>query len=105
MKQIENSYLGNPNLKASNVKVEFTKEQVEEYVKCSKDPIYFMKKYIQIVSLDKGLIPFELYDFQEKMVDTFVNNRFTINQQLLFHIFFITFYSITIKMLPFLQTS
>jgi len=78
MKQIENSYLGNPNLKAANVKVEFTKEQVEEYVKCSKDPIYFMKNYIQIVSLDKGLVPFELYDFQEKMVEKIHENRFVI---------------------------
>jgi hypothetical protein len=80
MKQIENSYLGNPNLKASNVKVEFTKEQVEEYVKCSKDPIYFMKKYIQIVSLDKGLVPFELYDFQENMVNKIHENRFVISK-------------------------
>ena len=80
MKQIENSYLGNPNLKASNVKVEFTKEQVEEYVKCSKDPIYFMKNYIQIVSLDKGLVPFELYDFQEKMVEKIHENRFVISK-------------------------
>ena len=80
MKQIENSYLGNPNLKAANVKVEFTKEQVEEYVKCSKDPVYFMKNYIQIVSLDKGLVPFELYDFQEKMVEKIHENRFVISK-------------------------
>ena len=56
MTDIEKSYLGNPNLKAANVKVEFTKDQVEEYLKCSKDPIYFMKNYIQIVSLDEGLV-------------------------------------------------
>ena len=72
------TYLRNPNLKASNVKVSFTQEQVEEYIKCAKDPTYFIEKYIQIVSLDKGLVPFNLWDFQRKMVDTFHNNRFTI---------------------------
>ncbi len=78
MTDIEKSYLGNPNLKAANVKVEFTKDQVEEYLKCSKDPIYFMKNYIQIVSLDEGLVPFKLYDFQEDMVNKIHENRFVI---------------------------
>ena len=72
------AYLGNPNLKKVNVKQEYTKEQIVEIQKCMEDPIYFIKNYIQIVSLDKGLVPFELYDFQEKLVDTFHNNRFTI---------------------------
>ena len=78
MTDIDKSYLGNPNLKAANVKVEFTKDQVEEYLKCSKDPIYFMKNYIQIVSLDEGLVPFKLYDFQEDMVNKIHENRFVI---------------------------
>ena len=43
-----------------------------------KDPIYFIKNYIKIVSLDEGLVPFELYDFQKEMIGTFHNNRFTI---------------------------
>tara|TARA_Y100000004_G_C8940086_1_gene423787 strand:+ start:21 stop:1673 length:1653 start_codon:yes stop_codon:yes gene_type:complete len=72
------SYLGNANLKAAGVQVNYTPEQVEEYIKCSKDPVYFIKKYIKIVSLDEGLVPFELWDFQEKIVDTVHNNRFVI---------------------------
>ncbi|UNH61302.1 terminase large subunit [Synechococcus phage S-SZBM1] len=71
-------YLGNPNLKKANVAQSFTPEQVEEFVKCSKDPVYFIKKYIKIVSLDKGLIPFEMYDFQVEMTEKFHNNRFNI---------------------------
>ncbi len=71
-------YLGNPNLKRANVAQDFTKEEVEEFIKCSKDPVYFIKKYIQIISLDKGLVPFTLYDFQEKMVNRFNDNRFNI---------------------------
>ena len=71
-------YLGNPNLKKANVAQEWTKEEVEEYARCMKDPIYFIQNFIKIVSLDEGLVPFELYDFQKEMVGTFHNNRFTI---------------------------
>ena len=71
-------YLGNPNLKKANVQQQWTKEQVEEFSLCMKDPIYFIKSYIKIVSLDEGLVPFDLYDFQKEMVGTFHSNRFTI---------------------------
>ena len=71
-------YLGNQNLKAAGVSVPFTEEQVQEYLKCSKDPVYFIKKYIKIVSLDEGLVPFELWDFQEDIVEKVHNNRFVI---------------------------
>ena len=72
------AYLGNPNLKKVNTPQEFTKEQIVEYQKCSKDPLYFMEKYIKIVSLDEGLVPFKMYDFQKKIVNTIHDNRFTI---------------------------
>ena len=71
-------YLGNPNLKKANVQQTWTKDEVEEYTRCMKDPVYFIQQYIKIVSLDEGLIPFKLYDFQKEMVGTFHNNRFTI---------------------------
>ena len=73
-----NQYLGNPNLKKANVPVEFTKEQIEEYQKCMGDPVYFIQEYMKIVSLDEGLVPFKMYDFQQNMVQTFHDNRFTI---------------------------
>ena len=72
------AYLGNPNLKKVNTPQEFTKEQIVEYQKCAKDPLYFMEKYIKIVSLDEGLVPFKMYDFQKKIVNTIHDNRFTI---------------------------
>ena len=53
------NYLGNPNLKRANVNIEYTQEQIEEYIKCAKDPVYFIEKYIQIVNVDKGLVPFK----------------------------------------------
>jgi hypothetical protein len=74
----EQYYLGNPLLKKANTKIEFTEEQVVEWIKCSKDPAYFAKNYIKIVTLDLGLSEFDMYPFQEKMIKTFHNNRFTI---------------------------
>ena len=78
MPAVDNKYLGNPNLKKANVAVNFTLDQVKEYIKCKEDPIYFSKKHIKIVSLDKGLIPFTMYDFQEDLVRSFHEKRFTI---------------------------
>ena len=74
----QNQYLGNPNLKKAFVSQEFTKENILEFQKCMNDPQYFIEKYIKIVSLDKGLIPFDMYPFQKEMVGTFHNNRFSI---------------------------
>jgi len=71
-------YLGNPNLKEAGVKIDFTEEQIREYVRCSQDPIYFIKKYVKVVSLDKGLVPFDLYDYQEDMINKMHNNRYLI---------------------------
>ena len=71
-------YLGNPNLKKANVAVEFTQEQVIEFIKCKEDPVYFAKNYIKIVSLDEGEIPFNMYKFQEKLIENFHENRFNI---------------------------
>ena len=71
-------YLGNPNLKRANTQHEYTEEQIIEFLKCKEDPVYFAKNYIQIVSLDHGLVPFKLYDFQEKLINRFHENRFNI---------------------------
>ena len=71
-------YLGNPNLKKAHTKSRFTKKQVDEVMKCLENPKYFIEHYLKIVTIDKGLVPFEMYDFQRKMVDTFHDNRFTI---------------------------
>jgi len=72
------TYLGNPNLKAANQKVKFTKKQVEEFIRCQDNPIYFIENYLKIVTLDHGLQPFKMFNFQKEMVDTFHDNRFSI---------------------------
>jgi hypothetical protein len=71
-------YLGNPNLKKANVAQNFTKKQVTEFLKCAQDPVYFAQKYVKIINLDEGLVPFKMYDFQEQLVNNFHNNRFNI---------------------------
>ncbi len=78
MPLIDDIYLGNPNLKKANTQIEFTQEQVFEFVKCKDDPVYFTQNYIQIVSLDEGLVPFNMYPFQRKLIDNFHGNRFNI---------------------------
>ena len=76
MPLIDDIYLGNPNLKKANTQIEFTQDQVFEFVKCKEDPVYFTQNYIQIVSLDEGLVPFNMYPFQRKLIDNFHGNRF-----------------------------
>ena len=78
MSKKQEIYLGNPNLKKANVSTQFTKKQVAEYMKCAQDPVYFIRKYIRIVSLDEGIVPFDMYNFQEDMVGKFHKHRFNI---------------------------
>jgi len=71
-------YLGNPNLKKANTQIAFTEDQILEFLHCKEDPVYFARNYIKIVSLDHGLVPFEMYPFQEKLIQRFHDNRFNI---------------------------
>ena len=71
-------YLGNPNLKKAGTQINFTKKQIDEWIKCKKDPVYFAMNYIKIISLDEGLVPFSMYDFQKEILRDFHGNRFNI---------------------------
>lgn len=71
-------YNGNLLLKRSNQSIEWTPDLVQEYIRCSQDPVYFAQKYIQIVNVDKGLIPIDLYPYQRDMLTSLAENRFTI---------------------------
>lgn len=74
-------YLSNPLLKAANVNVPFTEEQIQEYIKCKNDPIYFITNYVKIISLDHGLIPFKLYGYQENFIKTIHEENRVISMQ------------------------
>jgi hypothetical protein len=71
-------YLGNDKLKKVGVDLPYTEEQVTEILKCTEDPIYFIKKYVKIVNVDLGIVDFDMWPFQEDMVDGFHKNRFSI---------------------------
>ena len=78
MAEKQEIYLGNPNLKRANVNTSFSPEEVQKFIKCSQDPVYFIRNYIKIVNLDEGIVNFDLYDFQEDMVNRFHEHRFNI---------------------------
>ena len=72
------NYAGNPLLKAAYIPIEYDKDTLEEYLKCSNDPVYFAKNYMKIIHVDHGLMPFDLYGYQEELVQTMHDNRFVI---------------------------
>ena len=73
-----NHYLGNPKLKKANIQIDFSHDEIQEVVKCSKDIVYFCEKYQKIISIDEGLMPFEPYDYQKNIMRTVDANRFVI---------------------------
>lgn len=78
LKNLKDTYLGNAKLKKAGVKQEFTPEQIQEFVRCSQDPMYFIKKYVKIVDQNKGFVLVDPYPYQEKLVTQFNDNRFSI---------------------------
>jgi len=74
-KLLDRGYNGNANLKRKGTPIEFTQDMVGEFIKCAQDPTYFSEKYIQIVHVDKGLIPIKMYDYQKEIVEKITNNR------------------------------
>jgi hypothetical protein len=76
----QQGYRNNPKLKPPGVELQYTEEQLKEYVKCANDPVYFIQKYVKVKTLDKGIMPFELYDYQQKFVSAIHKNRFVISK-------------------------
>lgn len=75
---MNDTYLGNANVKRDGVVQDFTQDQLQEYITCLNNPAYFARTYCKVISLDRGLVPFNLYPYQEKMFDHFNGNRFSI---------------------------
>ena len=72
------NYMRNENLKKVGVPIEYTAEQILEIKKCSEDYIYFIENYCHIVTLDHGIQPFKLHDYQKKVLQSYNDNRMTI---------------------------
>lgn len=73
-------YRNNPKLKPPGTELQYSKEELEEYIKCAQDPVYFCSKYVKVKTLDKGIMPFKLYDYQETFVRKIHENRFVISK-------------------------
>ena len=71
-------YLGNNLIKRAGVETKYTPEEIAEYQKCSEDPCHFIQNYCQIISLDEGLVPFKLRGYQDKLINHFNDNRFSV---------------------------
>lgn len=68
----------NPNLKRAHATSEFTGDRIQEIIRCKKDPIYFMEKYVKVQHPTKGMVPFTLYPYQKEMVLAIHENKDTI---------------------------
>jgi hypothetical protein len=69
------NYNSNPNLKAIGVQLQYTPHEVQEWMKCKNDPVYFIKQYVKIITLDYGLQPFKLFDYQVDFIQALHENR------------------------------
>ena len=68
-------YKRNNNLPKAGSKKNFTEDQLAELQKCISDPVYFALKYFKIVHVDRGLIPFDLYEYQVEAIRVFETHR------------------------------
>lgn len=71
-------YNNNPNLPREDYRHAFTQKEMDEFIKCAQDPVYFACNYMRIINVDRGLMPFEMWDFQKDMLMKFHSNRFSI---------------------------
>ncbi|MBG24051.1 MAG: hypothetical protein CMF22_11415 [Idiomarinaceae bacterium] len=62
-------------VKKPNQDAPLTEWEVEEYIKCFNDPMYFFTNYCYVVG-DRGKMLFQPRDYQSEMVDTVLGNRF-----------------------------
>ena len=78
VKPTNEGYLGNTLIKRAGVETNYGEEELQEYIKCSKDPAYFIESYTQIISLDEGMVPFKLRGYQEDLINFYDANRFNV---------------------------
>ena len=76
--KINDGYLGNNLVKRAGVETKYTDEELQEYIKCSNDPVHFIESYCSIISLDEGLVKFKLRGYQENLIRHYNDNRFNV---------------------------
>ena len=79
LKRYQNPWLkGEIGIKRAGVSFKMTKEEQEEYVKCALDVHYFIEKYCKTKREDGSIGEIKLRDYQEEILDNFVDNRYNI---------------------------
>lgn len=73
-------YMGDPDLRRGGAKHPMTADMIREWRRCRDDIVYFVKKYMRIVHVDHGMVLFNLWEFQEKMLRNMEHNRFFISK-------------------------
>jgi hypothetical protein len=74
-------YRGDPHLKPTGIKTQFTQKQIEEFLRCRDDPIYFVQTYMKVLHVDHGLVTIELYPYQERLIRNCINHRRIVAEQ------------------------
>ena len=74
----KDTYMGNPNLPRKSAKFEYTPEMVSEMAKCGESMMHFAKNYFYIIDPDNGKVVIKLFDYQERLIESFENHRFNI---------------------------
>lgn len=69
------------NSRSHNCPLQYSLLQKLEWIKCYLDVAYFAKKHVNIISLDEGVVKFDLYDYQEALLQLYDANRFCIIMQ------------------------
>lgn len=77
----EEIYRGDPHLKPVGQKTQFTQEQIQEFLKCRDDPLYFIETYMKVIHVDRGLITIELYPYQKKLIKKCIDYRRIVAEQ------------------------
>lgn len=65
----------NPAIKKAFAESEWTPELMDELMLCQYDPIHCIKTYVKVQHPTKGVVPFNLYDYQEEVIRALVENR------------------------------
>jgi hypothetical protein len=71
----DRGYNGNQLVKSAGIKVDYTLDEIKEWKRCRDDVIYFIEKYIKIVTVDFGLQPMKLYEFQKEIILTITDTN------------------------------
>lgn len=64
-------------IKPLGLEIEYSKDQIRELALC-QDDLYYFCKYVKIINPDKGRVTFVPRDYQREILDSVIDNRYSI---------------------------